>query len=159
MTYTIGSLFSGAGGLDMGVQMTLGPADLKWVSDVEPGPCTLLAHHWPDAPNLGDISTVDWGQVEPVDVITGGSPCQDLSLAGARAGMKPGTRSGLWESMFRAISIIRPHLVVWENVRGAFSAPAFSLMESREGRVGGGGRWTCSPSTRTCTRRPGQHRV
>lgn len=138
MTYTIGSLFSGAGGLDMGVQMTLGPADLKWVSDVEPGPCALLAHHWPDVPNLGDITSVDWTQVESVDVIAGGSPCQDLSLAGARKGMKSGTRSGLWESMFHAIRTIRPHLVVWENVRGAYSADAFSLMESREGRVGGG---------------------
>lgn len=50
MTYTIGSLFSGSGGLDMGVQMALGPADLRWVSDVEPGPCSLLAHHWPTVP-------------------------------------------------------------------------------------------------------------
>ena len=138
MTYTIGSLFSGAGGLDMGVQMALGPADLRWVSDVEPGPCALLAHHWPTVPNLGDITTVDWTLVEPVDVIAGGSPCLDLSTAGRRAGMKPGTRSGLWESMFTAITTIRPHLVVWENVRGAYSADAFSLMESREGRVGGG---------------------
>ena len=138
MTYTIGSLFSGAGGLDMGVQMALGPADLRWVSDVEPGPRALLAHHWPTVPNLGDITTVDWTRVEPVDVIAGGSPCQDLSLAGARKGMKSGTRSGLWESMFHAIRTIRPHIVVWENVRGAYSADAFSLMESREGRVGGG---------------------
>lgn len=75
MTSTIGSLFSGAGGLDMGVQMTLRPADLRWVSDVEPGPCALLTHHWPEVPNLGDITTVDWTQVEPVDVIAGGSPC------------------------------------------------------------------------------------
>lgn len=136
MTYTIGSLFSGYGGLDMGVQLALGPARTAWVSDIEPGPCALLAHHWPDAPNLGDITTVDWTQVEPVDVIAGGSPCQDLSTAGRRAGMKPGTRSGLWESMFHAITTIRPHLVVWENVRGALSAGAFSLIESREGRVG-----------------------
>lgn len=136
MTYTIGSLFSGYGGLDMGVQMALGPARVAWVSDIEPGPTRILTHHHPDAPNLGDITSVDWTQVEPVDVIAGGSPCQDLSAAGRRAGMRPGTRSGLWESMAHAISIIRPRLVVWENVQGALSAEAFSLMESREGRVG-----------------------
>ena len=109
-----------------------------WVSDIEPGPCNILAHHHPDIPNLGDITQVDWTQVEPVDIITGGSPCQDLSLSGRRAGMRPGTRSGLWESMLTAIATIRPCLVVWENVRGALSADAFSLMESREGHLGGG---------------------
>lgn len=61
---------------------------------------------------------------DPVDVITGGSPCQDLSHAGKRAGMKDGTRSGLWASMCEAIETMRPALVVWENVRGALSAEA-----------------------------------
>ena len=130
-----------------------------WVSDIEPGPCNILAHHHPDIPNLGDITQVDWTQVEPVDIITGGSPCQDLSLSGRRAGMRPGTRSGLWESMLTAIATIRPRLVVWENVRGAYSAEAFSLMESREGHLGGGGRWTCSPGAWTCSRRLGRRRV
>ena len=134
----LGSLFSGYGGLDLGVQAALGPMKTAWVSDIEPGPSTILTSRFPDSPNLGDITQIDWTRVEPVDVIAGGSPCQDLSLSGARAGMKPGTRSGLWESMFTAIKTIRPRLVVWENVRGALSADAFSLMESREGRVGDG---------------------
>lgn len=133
---TYGSLFSGYGGLDMGVQAALGAGRLAWMSDIEPGPQAILAHHYPEAPNLGDVTAIDWANVEPVDVLTGGSPCQDLSTAGQRAGMRPGTRSGLWESMFTAIKTIRPRLVVWENVRGALSADAFSLMESREGRVG-----------------------
>ena len=123
---TIGSLFSGYGGLDMGVQLALGTMRTAWVSDIEPGPNKILAERFPDAPNLGDITTIDWDQVEPVDIITGGSPCQDLSLAGARAGMKPGTRSGLWESMTHAIEQLQPRLVVWENVQGALSAKAFS---------------------------------
>ena len=123
---TIGSLFSGYGGLDMGVQLALGTMRTAWVSDIEPGPNKILAERFPDAPNLGDITTIDWDQVEPVDIITGGSPCQDLSLAGARAGMKPGTRSGLWESMTHAIEQLQPRLVVWENVRGALSAEAYS---------------------------------
>ena len=137
-SYTIGSLFSGYGGLDLGVQMALGSGELAWVSDIEPGPKAILKHHHPNVENLGDVTQVDWAHVEPVDVIAGGSPCQDLSVAGVRAGMKPGTRSGLWESMFNAVRTIRPHLVVWENVLGALSANAFSLMEQREGRLGVG---------------------
>lgn len=134
---TYGSLFSGYGGLDMGVQAALGAGRLAWMSDIEPGPKAILAHHHPATPNLGDITAIDWADVEPVDVIAGGSPCQDLSLAGQRAGMRPGTRSGLWESMAHAINQLHPRLVVWENVLGAVNAGAFSLMESDPGRVGG----------------------
>lgn len=137
-SYKMGSLFSGYGGLDLGVQMALGSGELAWVSDIEPGPKAILKHHHPNVENLGDVTQVAWGQVEPVNVIAGGSPCQDLSVAGVRAGMKPGTRSGLWESMFNAVRTIRPHLVVWENVLGALSANAFSLMEQRAGHLGNG---------------------
>ena len=137
-SYKMGSLFSGYGGLDLGVQMALGSGELAWVSDIEPGPKAILKHHHPNVENLGDVTQVDWTHVEPVDVIAGGSPCQDLSVAGVRAGMKPGTRSGLWESMFNAVRTIRPHMVVWENVLGALSANAFSLMEQRAGHLGNG---------------------
>ena len=134
---TIGSLFTGYGGLDMAVRMALDPdARVAWTSDVEPGPCRLAEVRWPGVPNLGDITQVDWSEVEPVDVICGGSPCQDLSLAGRRAGMASGTRSGLWESMFEAIKTLRPRLVVWENVRGALTSGAFSLVESEKGLLG-----------------------
>ena len=134
---TIGSLFTGYGGLDMAVRMALDPdARAAWTSDVEPGPCRLAEVRWPGVPNLGDITQVDWSEVEPVDVICGGSPCQDLSLAGRRAGMASGTRSGLWESMFEAIKTLRPRLVVWENVRGALTSGAFSLVESEKGLLG-----------------------
>lgn len=134
---TIGSLFTGYGGLDMGIAMALDPgARVEWTSDVEPGPCRLAEVRWPGTPNLGDITRVDWDAVEPVDIICGGSPCQDLSLAGRRAGMASGTRSGLWESMFEAIKTLRPRLVVWENVRGALTSGAFSLVESEQGLLG-----------------------
>lgn len=134
---TIGSLFTGYGGLDMAVRMALDPAArIAWTSDVETGPCRLAEVRWPGVPNLGDITQVDWSNVEPVDIICGGSPCQDLSLAGRRAGMASGTRSGLWESMFEAIKTLRPRLVVWENVRGALSSGAFSLVESEQGLLG-----------------------
>lgn len=136
---TIGSLFTGYGGLDMGVAMALDPgARVAWTSDVEPGPCRLAEVRWPGVPNLGDITRVDWADVEPVDIICGGSPCQDLSLAGKRAGMATGTRSGLWESMAAAVETIRPRLVVWENVLGALSARAYSPVESEPGMLGTG---------------------
>ena len=92
------------------------------------------------APKGGDVSTVYDLTVEgDHSFIAAGIAahnCQDLSMAGRRAGMQPGTRSGLWESMFEAIKTIRPRLVVWENVKGALSAPAFSLLEPDEGCVG-----------------------
>lgn len=134
---TIGSLFTGYGGLDMGVAMALDPdARVAWTSDVEPGPCRLAEVRWPDTPNLGDITQINWATVEPVDIICGGSPCQDLSLAGKRAGMATGTRSGLWESMAAAVETIRPHLVVWENVQGALSARAYSPVEQEPAMLG-----------------------
>lgn len=134
---TIGSLFTGYGGLDMGVAMALDPdARVAWTSDVEKGPCRLAEVRWPDTPNLGDITQINWADVEPVDIICGGSPCQDLSLAGKRAGMASGTRSGLWESMAAAIETIRPRLVVWENVLGALSARAYSPVESEPTMLG-----------------------
>jgi len=133
---TIGSLFTGYGGLDMGVAAALGESRVAWTSDIDKGACKAIAHHHPDTPNLGDITTIDWATVEPVDVITGGSPCQDLSAAGQRAGMTTGTRSNLWVAMREAIAILRPRLVVWENVRGAYSAPADSGVEPCPGCVG-----------------------
>ena len=92
-----------------------------WVSDIEPGPRAILDRRFPTAPNLGDITQINWSEVEPVDIITGGSPCQDLSLAGRRAGMRPGTRSGLWESMLTAIATIRPHKPLYGHRSGRLS--------------------------------------
>lgn len=132
---SVGSLFAGYGGLELALGL-LTETRTAWVADIEAGPRKVLAHQFPDAPNLGDVTDVDWARVEPVDVICGGSPCQDLSVAGRRAGMGPGTRSGLWESMAQAIAIIRPKIVIWENVRGALSARATSLMEPRPRRLG-----------------------
>lgn len=64
----IGSLFSGCGGLDMAVQAVIPDTTPAWHSDTHPGAATILAHHWPHTPNLGDITTIDWGNVEPVDI-------------------------------------------------------------------------------------------
>jgi len=102
----IGELFAGYGGLGMGTQAVIG-GDIKWFSEFDPAPSKILNHHWPDIPNLGDITKVDWTTVPPVDVLTGGFPCQDVSLAGARRGMKEGTRSGLWSEFARAIEALQ----------------------------------------------------
>jgi len=124
----IGSLFSGVAGLDRAVEAVTG-ATPAWFVEFDPAPSKVLARHYPDTPNYGDITTVDWSQVEPVDIITGGFPCQDLSHAGLRKGLRPGTRSGLWEHMAYAIDQLHPRLVVIENVRGLLSAEAHSNME------------------------------
>lgn len=131
----IGSLFSGYEGLGLAVQAVLG-GELAWVSDIDPGACKILAHRYPSVPNLGDVTAVDWSQVEPVDVLTGGTPCQDLSHAGKRGGMTEGTRSNLWVAMREAIAALRPSVVVWENVGGAFSAKADSEVEFCPGCMG-----------------------
>jgi DNA (cytosine-5)-methyltransferase 1 len=123
-----GGLFAGYGGLDMAVAEVFG-AEPAWFSEIEDAPSRILAHHWPDVPNLGDITKVDWDAVEPVDILSGGFPCQDVSAAGKRAGMHPDTRSGLWNHMAYAISKLRPRYVVAENVRGLLSAEAHSDVE------------------------------
>ena len=79
----VGELFAGYGGLGMAVKDVWPEAEVAWVSEFDKGPSKVLAHRFPDVPNLGDITKIDWTQVPPVDVITGGSPCQDLSHAGA----------------------------------------------------------------------------
>jgi DNA (cytosine-5)-methyltransferase 1 len=133
----IGSLFTGYGGLDMAVEAAFG-ATTAWVSDIDKGACKIIAHRYPDVPNLGDITKIDWQSVEPVDILTGGFPCQDLSHAGKRAGMADGTRSGLWSYMADAIDQLRPRMVVAENVRGLLSAEALSPVEPCPWCVGDG---------------------
>jgi DNA (cytosine-5)-methyltransferase 1 len=123
-----GALFGGYGGLDLAVQAVFG-AQPAWVSEIDPHASKILAAHYPDAPNLGDITTINWTTTPRVRILTGGFPCQDLSIAGNRAGLRDGTRSGLWYHMARAIQTLRPDLVVIENVRGLLSAPADGYVE------------------------------
>ena len=107
----VGSLFTGYGGLDLAVG-----GDLAWYSEIEPAACQVLEHHFPGVPNLGDITKIDWTQVEPVDVITGGYPCQPFSHAGNRKGKKDDRH--LWPYVREAIRTIRPDYAILENVRG-----------------------------------------
>jgi DNA (cytosine-5)-methyltransferase 1 len=110
----IGSLCTGYGGLDLAVLAVLG-GTLAWVADNDPAAARLLHARWPGVPNLGDITTVNWHNVAPVDVITAGFPCQDISDAGTRAGIG-GSRSGLWHTVARAVGVLRPRHAFVENV-------------------------------------------
>jgi DNA (cytosine-5)-methyltransferase 1 len=137
----IGSLFSGAGGLDMAVEAVFGGETL-WHAEIDKAASKVLAHRWPNVPNLGDITQVDWENWKPlleVDILCGGFPCQDVSAAGKRAGIKAGTRSGLWAVFADAIEALQPRIVVVENVRGLLSATAHRDVESDNAVVGIGG--------------------
>ena len=127
----IGSLFSGGGGLDRAVEAVFG-GHTVWFSEIDKAASKVLAYRWPGVPNLGSITEIDWAAVEPVDVLCGGFPCQDVSAAGRRAGIKDGTRSGLWAVFAEAIDALRPQYVVIENVRGLLSAAAHRAGEDDE---------------------------
>lgn len=150
MTLRIGSLCSGVGMLDLAVESVFPGAELAWYAQYEPPDkdgkpdrhqyaARIMAHHWPGVPNHGDITAIDYTQVEPVDVLTAGFPCTDLSLAGKRAGLMPGTRSGVWSHVARAVGVLRPPLVLIENVRSLTSAKAHSDVEFCPGCMGGPG--------------------
>lgn len=132
-----GELFAGVGGLGMAVDDVFG-SDPAWFCEFDAAPSRVLAHHFPDVPNYGDVTKVDWSIAPHVDILAGGFPCQDVSLAGARRGMKDGTRSGLWSEYVKAIDTLRPDWVVIENVRGLISARADSEVEPCPWCVGDG---------------------
>ncbi|MBC9718044.1 DNA cytosine methyltransferase [Streptomyces sp. TRM66268-LWL] len=120
---TVGSLCSGIGGLDLGVQDALG-GRIAWHAETDPQASAVLARHWPGSLNHGDVRTTDFREVEPVDVLTTGFPCQGLSVAGPRTGLSEHSPSGLWPHIVTAASALRPHMVVIENVRGILSTRA-----------------------------------
>jgi len=111
----IGSLCSGYRGLDMAVEQVFG-GTTAWVSDIDPGANKILAHHWPEVPNLGDLTTTAWDQVEPVDIVCGGYPCQPFSTAGKRKGTSD--ERHIWPDIARALGVLRPRIAIFENVGG-----------------------------------------
>ncbi|MFB6666534.1 DNA cytosine methyltransferase [Streptomyces parvus] len=114
----IGSVCSGYRGLDIGVETVFG-GSTAWVADNDPGASRILAHHLPGVPNLGDITAVDWQNVEPVDVLCGGYPCQPFSTAGHRKGTADARH--IWPHIARALRVLRPRYAVFENVAGHLS--------------------------------------
>jgi len=132
--FKIGSLFDGSGGFPLAGSLC--GIDPVWASEVEPYPIAVTRSRFPNMKHLGDISKINGAEIEPVDIITFGSPCQDMSVAGKRAGLKhedngdeETTRSGLFMEAIRIIKEMReatngryPTFAVWENVPGAFSS-------------------------------------
>ena len=130
---TMGSLFSGSGGFELA--SAIFGIEPRWASEIEPLPMLITKKNFPDMQHHGDIRYMNGGKVEAVTVIAGGSPCQDMSVAGQRAGLD-GSRSNLFHEQIRIIKemrehdrkagrtgkYIRPRFMVWENVLGAFSS-------------------------------------
>lgn len=135
----IGSLCTGYGGLTTAVQQVVG-GDVVWHADKDPGASALLARHHPTIPNLGDITTVDWATVPPVDILEGGYPCQPFSAAGKRKGTDDDRH--LWPHIAHAIDALRPRLVVLENVRGHLSL-GFAAVLADLARLGFDAEWCC----------------
>lgn len=123
---TLGSLFDGSGGFPLGAKLTgIKPI---WSSEIEPFPVRVTTKRMPEVKHLGDVTRIKGDEIEPVDIITFGSPCQDMSIAGKRAGLN-GSRSNLFYEAIRIIKEMRektngkkPRYAVWENVPGAFSS-------------------------------------
>lgn len=118
----------------MAVEAVFG-GETAWHSEFDGAASKVLEARWPGVPNWGDITKVDWRDVEPVDVLCGGFPCQDVSVAGLKRGMAEGTRSGLWSYFADAIDELHPRFVVIENVRGLLSGKATRGVESDDSTV------------------------
>ncbi|MDH0367997.1 DNA cytosine methyltransferase [Brucella anthropi] len=120
-------LFSGIGGFSLGLERTGGFETVAFC-EIEEFPRRVLAKHWPKVPCYHDVRELTADKLAAdgisVDVITGGFPCQDLSLAGKKAGMGEGTRSGLWSEIDRLIGELRPQFVIVENVANLLSGPS-----------------------------------
>ena len=114
----VGDLFSGIGGFSLAAHWM--GWRTAWFSEIDPFACAVLAHHWPEVPNLGDITRVDWTTVERVDVLTGGFPCQPHSLAGKR--LASADSRDLFDEIIRAARVLRPRYLVLENVPGLFTS-------------------------------------
>lgn len=123
---TLGSLFDGIGGFPLAAQRC-GIRTL-WASEIEPNCIAITKRHFPEMQHLGSITEIDGGKIPPVDIISFGSPCQDLSVAGKQSGLD-GERSGLFREavriiyeMRRATNGVYPTFIIWENVPGAFGS-------------------------------------
>ena len=145
---TFGSLFAGVGGFDMGMEAA--GWDCKFQVEWDKNCQNILKKNWPDVPKWGDVSEVNGALIPPVDCIVFGSPCQDLSVAGKRAGLE-GARSGLFHEATRIIKEMRyatngtfPRWAIWENVAGALSSNRgadFATVLHQMGEAGAVDQW------------------
>lgn len=138
----LGSLFAGIGGFDLAAQRR--GWHTAWLAEIEPYCCRELARLFPDSPNLGDVTAVDWTHAQPVDVVCAGFPCQPSSTAGTRLGLSDSR--WLWPEVVRCVRALRPRWVVLENVPGLLSVnrgAAFAELLGDLASLGYDAEWDC----------------
>lgn len=130
----IGSLFTGIGGLELGVSDTVTSItpygnDIEWITETDKNALKILDRStmFHGVPNLGDATKIDWSGIPDVDCITGGTPCQDFSHLGTREGLA-GTKSSLLYTFIEAVKAKKPEYVLWENVTGALTKGAYDVL-------------------------------
>lgn len=140
---TVGSLFSGIGGIELGLDR----AGFRtiWFVECDKYASRVLKKHWPDAEIYGDIESVDFARVQKVDILAGGFPCQDISNAGKRNGIK-GHRSALWAHYARAIGILRPKYAIIENVAALINRGLDTVLCDLAA-LGYDAEWHCIPAS------------
>ncbi len=140
---TVGSMFSGIGALDLGLEQA--GMVTRWQAEVDPYCNRVLARHWPHVPNLGDVDLIDWSSVERVDLIAGGFPCQDVSKASRTREGIDGEKSGLWRCMAAAVRDLRPRFVLVENV-AALLTVGWGRVLGDLAALGYDAEWSCLPA-------------
>jgi len=143
---TLGSLFAGIGGFDLGFERA--GFTVRWQVERDAYCTRVLAHHWPHVRRYGDARGVDWTAVEPVDVVCGGFPCQPHALIGRRLGAAD--PRDLWPEFRRCVRALRPRWVVAENVAGLLSADAGRFFGDLLGDLAASGydtEWDCLPAS------------
>lgn len=139
----VGSLFSGIGGIEHGLERA-GGFNTIWFVENNKYCQAVLRKHWPSATIYDDITQVNWAEVPKVDVLTGGFPCQDISNAGKRKGIT-GERSGLWKEFAKAISVLRPRVVFIENVSALINR-GLNVVLRDLATLGYNAEWSCLPA-------------
>lgn len=139
---TFGSLFTGIGGIDLGLERA--GMRCAWQVEIDDYATRVLAKHWPDVPRLRDVREAGSGNLASVDLIAGGFPCQDISDAGKRVGIE-GERSGLWSEFARIIGELRPRYVLVENVPAILTRGLYRVL-SDLATSGYDAEWDCLPA-------------
>lgn len=139
---TIGSCFSGIGGIELGLEWT-GGFETKWQIEIDNYANQILEKHWPKAKRFFDIRNVE--RLKNVDLICGGFPCQDISVANVNGAGLQGSRSGLWRELFRAICMVRPRFAIVENVPNLLNRGMGTVLGDLAGE-GFDSEWDCLSS-------------
>ena len=137
----IGSLFAGIGGFELGIERAIPGAETIWQVEKDKYCQSILKKHWPNAKIYDDVRNITKHNVEPVDILIGGFPCQSISVAGKQEGLQHEEKSGLWWEMWRIIGELRPRIVVMENVPNVLRLGGLHILGSLA-EIGYDAEWT-----------------